>query len=228
VSTDALELAILARSEAQTLRAIRDLRALRAAAVKERRARRHAEDQLRQSTFEIVKLLVNLLERRLPEIAAHGRRVADLAGRLAHRAGLPHEQVRLIQTAALICDIGLVTLPDSIVRRMSQNLTSSEARRYREHTQIGQAMLGPLNDFAALGVWIRHHHERWSGLGYPDQLAGQAIPFASRLIAVCDAYLSTASTEGGSAHAWRLWQQDRGLYDPDVLNLLDQEFSQPS
>jgi HD-GYP domain-containing protein (c-di-GMP phosphodiesterase class II) len=140
-----------------------------------------------------------LLERRLPEIAAHGSHVAALAGRLAHRAGLSDEQVRLIQTAALICDIGLVTLPDSIVRRMSQNLTRSEARRYREHPQISQAMLGPLSDFASLGVWIRHHHERWNGLGYPDQLAGEAIPFASRLIAACDAYLSAASNEGGSA-----------------------------
>ena len=94
-------------------------------------------------------------------------------------------------------------------------VTSSEARRFQEHPDIGQAMLGPLSDFASLGAWIRHHHERWSGQGYPDQLAGQAIPSPSRLIAVWDGYLSAVSKEGGSAHAWRLWQQDRGLYDPD-------------
>jgi response regulator RpfG family c-di-GMP phosphodiesterase len=230
VTIDAATAAALAQSEAQALLAIRDLRGLRAAAVKERRARRKAEDQLRRGTFEIVRLLVTLLERRLPETAEHGRRVGDLVGRLAQRAGLPEEDVRLIQTAALICDIGLITLPDSVARRMSHNVTPAVARRFQEHAQIGQVMLGPLNDFALLGTWIRHHHERWDGRGYPDQLAGTDIPLAARLIAVCDGYLASVSGDGGgdSARGWRLWHQDRGLYDPDILTLLDQELSTPA
>jgi response regulator RpfG family c-di-GMP phosphodiesterase len=136
--------------------------------------------------------------------------------------------VRLIQTAALICDIGLITLPDTVARRTSQTLTGPGARRYQEHAQIGQVMLGPLDAFAVLGTWIRHHHERWDGRGYPDQLAGTDIPPPARLIAVCDGYLASVGQEGDGARGWRLWHQDSGLYDPEILTLLDQELSTPA
>jgi HD-GYP domain-containing protein (c-di-GMP phosphodiesterase class II) len=128
-----------------------------------------------------------------------------------------------VQIAALVYDVGLVGLPDALVRRTPALLTPAERAQYESHPFIGQNMLAAVETLADLGVWIRHHHERWDGFGYPDGLAGAAIPLPSRIIGLADAYLEAVSREGGTAALWRREQRRSGAFDPELLVRLEDE-----
>jgi putative nucleotidyltransferase with HDIG domain len=184
-----------------------------------------ANASLHRGLLDSVRLLITFLERRLPNRANRCREVARLAGRLAERAGMSDEQMRQVQVAALVHDIGLISLPDAIVQRDPTRLPPTERGQYERHAVIGASMLGSIERLAEVATWIRHHHERWDGQGYPDRLAGEAIPLVSRIIALADGYLDAASREGGTAQYWRHEQHVTGAYDPTVLVWLDDELA---
>jgi len=180
---------------------------------------------LQRGLLGTVQLLLGMLEQRLPDRAARCREVARLAARLAERAGLPKPEIRWVQVAALIHDLGLASLPDSLLRRPPAELLLTQRTQYERHPLIGQKMLSRVEELTGLATWVRHHHERWDGMGYPDRLAGTAIPLPSRIIALADAYLEAASFESGAAPMWRRAQLIAGAYDPDLLTLLDEELN---
>ncbi len=178
---------------------------------------------LHQALLDTVRLLLTFLERRLPERAARCRESARLAGRLAERAGLSPDEARRVQVAALVHDIGLMGLPDALLRRSPAELPLAGRLRYEQHAVIGQSMLGAVDQLADMALWIRHHHERWDGQGYPDRLAEAAIPLASRIIAVADGYQEAIRRDGGTATAWRRAHRTSGAFDPELLMLLSDE-----
>jgi response regulator RpfG family c-di-GMP phosphodiesterase len=180
---------------------------------------------LQKGLLGTVQLLLGMLEQRLPDRAARCREVARLAARLAERAGLPTAEIRWVQVAALIHDLGLASLPDALLRRPPAELLLTQRTQYERHPLIGQKMLSRVEELTGLGTWVRHHHERWDGLGYPDRLAGTAIPLPSRIIALADAYLEAAAFETGTAPMWRRAQLIAGAFDPDLVVLLQDELS---
>lgn len=187
------------------------------------RALEQANAQLQQGLFDTVKLLIGFLDRRLPEQAAHCREIARVAAGLADRLGLPPEEGRRIQVAALVHDIGLTSLPDELVQRTRPDRSLAKSAEYRRHSVIGQNMLASVEHLAQLGTWIRHHHERWDGTGYPDGLTGEAIPLASRIIAVADDYLRAAAQGQLRLTLWRRDKQWSGEFDPRLVALLVDE-----
>ena len=178
---------------------------------------------LHRGLLDSVRLLLTFLERRLPDRANRCREIARLAGRLTERAGLSVERARWVQVAALVHDIGLIGLPDQVLRRTPALLPPRERAQYERHPMLGQSMLSTVEPLAEMGTWIRHHHERWDGNGYPDHLVGTAIPLASRVIALLDGYVEAAAREGGTAVIWRREQKNSGAFDPGLLTLLDDE-----
>jgi response regulator RpfG family c-di-GMP phosphodiesterase len=182
-----------------------------------------ANASLHRGLLDSVRLLLTFLERRLPARATRCREIARLGGRLAERAGLSHEQGRWVQIAALVHDIGLVGLSDELLRRTPSLLPPLERAQYERHPITGQTMLGSVEPLAEMSHWIRHHHERWDGSGYPDRLVGSAIPLVSRIIALVDGFLEAAAREGGTAILWRREQRHTGAFDPMLLTLLDDE-----
>ena len=182
-----------------------------------------ANASLHRGLLDSVRLLLTFLERRLPARATRCREIARLGGRLAERAGLSHEQGRWVQIAALVHDIGLVALSDELLRRTPSLLPPLERAQYERHPIIGQTMLGSVQPLAEMSHWIRYHHERWDGSGYPDRLVGSAIPLVSRIIALVDGFLEAAAREGGTAILWRREQRHTGAFDPMLLTLLDDE-----
>ncbi len=182
-----------------------------------------ANVQLHRSLLETVRLLLTSLEHRLPRRAAQCKEVARLAGRLAERAGMDTDEARRVQVAALVHDVGLMTLPDSIVRRAPAELSMSARAQYQGHPAVGQRMLSSVAELTDIATWIRHHHERWDGRGYPDRLAGESIPLPSRIIALADGYLEAVASETGTEKRWRDAQKLAGAYDPELLQLLDDE-----
>jgi response regulator RpfG family c-di-GMP phosphodiesterase len=184
-----------------------------------------ANASLQRGLIGTLQLSLGLLERRLPERAARCREVARLAASLARRTGLPQSEVRWVQVAALVHDLGLASLPDALLRRPAAQLLPAARLQYERHPLVGQNMLNRVEELARVGVWVRHHHERWDGRGYPDRLAGPAIPLPSRIIAVADAYLQMAGGEGGTAPIWRRSEIAAGALDPNLLNVLRDELT---
>lgn len=142
-----------------------------------------------QATLEGGLLGLGLaLEARDLETSGHTQRVAALSVRLAGHLGLSPAQTRELRHGAYLHDIGKLTIPDAILTKPGP-LGAGEWAQMRTHADAGHAMALRMPALApgALLV-IRHHHERWDGTGYPDRLAGEAIPLLARIFAVCDVY----------------------------------------
>jgi HD domain-containing protein len=118
-------------------------------------------------------------------------------------------------------------LPDPLLRQQPDAMPLASRVQYEQHPIIGQTMLSGVEQLVEIARWIRHHHERWDGRGYPDRLTTVAIPLPSRIIALADGYLSAVARDGGTAQRWRSAQRGAGAYDPDLLEALTAEVAPP-
>jgi diguanylate cyclase (GGDEF)-like protein/PAS domain S-box-containing protein len=126
----------------------------------------------------------------VPEL--HCQQVADLAGRVAEQLGLPAAVVRRCRLGGWLHDIGKIAVPDAILGKPGA-LDADEWRTMRCHPAIGDELASRIPGLDDLRGAIRHHHERWDGSGYPDGLAGEAIPVEGRIVAAADAYSAITS-----------------------------------
>jgi putative two-component system response regulator len=117
----------------------------------------------------------------------HTERVAAAASQLARSIDLPPETIQQIRAGALIHDVGKLAIPDDVLNKPGP-LTAEELKLVRTHPVVGAEIVAPLTSQRDLVAIVRNHHERYDGTGYPDALAGKAIPLAARIVAVCDAY----------------------------------------
>jgi HD-GYP domain-containing protein (c-di-GMP phosphodiesterase class II) len=131
--------------------------------------------------------LTSTVEAKDDYTACHGEDVAVLAERIALRMSLSSAEARDVRYAAMLHDIGKVAVPSEILLKPGP-LTDEEWVTMRGHAAIGGELVGRIDAFAHLAPAVRASHERWDGGGYPDGLAGEAIPLAARIIAVCDTY----------------------------------------
>jgi len=149
-----------------------------------------AEDRLRalesQSHLSTVRALAAAVDARDPLTQYHSRNVAVLTVMLARELGLDEDKTRMLEVAALLHDIGKIGVADAVLRKRGA-LTATERRHVREHPALGERILASTHLHEIL-PWVRHHHERWDGNGYPDGLTAGEIPYEARLLAVCDAY----------------------------------------
>jgi diguanylate cyclase (GGDEF)-like protein len=137
----------------------------------------------RQST----NVLLRALAERNPELGHHVGDVAQSAEAVARELGVPEDQVASISQAAELHDIGKVAIPDAILAKPGP-LDEDEWAFVRRHTAIGERILAAAPALSFVAKLVRHSHERWDGGGYPDGLAGEAIPLGSRIVSVCDAF----------------------------------------
>jgi len=117
----------------------------------------------------------------------HSEEVVALATDVAHMLGLSPRDVEHIRRGALLHDVGKVAVPNEILYKAGP-LTDAEAAVMREHPLIGERILRRTPELTDIAPMVRHEHEHWDGSGYPDGVAGQAIPIGSRIILACDAY----------------------------------------
>jgi two-component system cell cycle response regulator len=142
-------------------------------------------------------VLLRVLREREPELRHHLQGVAQVSFMLAQAVDLEGEELDEIARAAELHDVGKIGIPDAILHK-SAPLDEAEWKLMREHTLIGERILASAPAMAPVATLVRSTHERWDGRGYPDGLAGEAIPLGSRIIAVCDAYQAMTKTR-----AWR-------------------------
>jgi diguanylate cyclase (GGDEF)-like protein len=147
------------------------------------------------ANLESVRALAAAVDARDPGTRDHSRNVSVLASRLARDLGLSGEVVTLIGYAGQLHDVGKIGVPDSVLRK-SGVLTEEERRGLWEHASLGAQIIASTN-IGEIQPWVRHHHERWDGSGYPDGLAGEDIPLGARILALAEAYDSLVSGRSG-------------------------------
>jgi diguanylate cyclase (GGDEF)-like protein len=157
-----------------------DERIVRALGVEERL--RVQEDR---SGLTIARALASAADARDPRNYYHSRNVAALSVMFSEALDLEPEYVRRIEIAAMLHDCGKLGLIDPLLADVV--LTSRQRMASREHAVLGETFVRSVG-IPDMPVWVRHHHERWDGAGYPDGLAGEQIPLESRIIALADAY----------------------------------------
>ena len=123
----------------------------------------------------------------------HSERVADYAKLISKRAGDDEEAQKRIYYMGLLHDIGKIGVAGTIITKTSR-LDDDEYQSIQAHTIIGSEILRNISQFPDLSVGARSHHERYDGKGYPDHLAGDAIPRPARIIAVADTYDAMTSS----------------------------------
>jgi HD-GYP domain-containing protein (c-di-GMP phosphodiesterase class II) len=134
-----------------------------------------------------IHALAATIEARDPYIYGHSRKVSRYAVALAEAAGLPVEKVSVINTAAMLHDIGKIGVPDEVLNKTGK-LDNESWKLIQAHPALSTTIVGHVASLVASLPAILHHHERWDGLGYPDGLKGSQIPVEARVLAIADAF----------------------------------------
>jgi len=176
-----------------------------------------------QAYMQTLQSLAKALEAKDSYTARHSARVAKYSVMLGRRLGLPEGQLKLLKQGALMHDLGKIGVADTILNKPG-SLTEEEFAVMRNHPVVTAAIMRPLKrfkEFAEIAAW---HHERWDGRGYPDGLAGEAIPLLARIVAIADTwdamtgdriYRKGMSVE--TALATLEQEREMGQWDPRLL-----------
>lgn len=166
--------------------------------LKDEVATRVAERRLEQANQERISVatleaLVNALEAKDFYLRGHSARVADLSAMVAAEHGCTDEEVEAVRTGGRLHDIGKIGIREEVLNKQGP-LTGEEYEHVKQHVTVGSQILAPLLHLKDVIGFVRSHHERWDGLGYPDRLAGEAIPLGARIIGAVEIYdaLTTA------------------------------------
>ncbi|MHB1073713.1 MAG: HD-GYP domain-containing protein [Gemmatimonadaceae bacterium] len=142
--------------------------------------------QLKRTNEELLELMVAAIEARDPYTSGHSRRVAQYSRTIAEGIGLPSKKVDEVVKAALLHDVGKIDEKYAPLLRKPTRLTEEEEAIMKTHAIRSAELVAKVSNLTSLVAPVRHHHEAWDGTGYPDGLAGERIPLASRVIAFAD------------------------------------------
>lgn len=146
-----------------------------------------AYEELEQNVREQLAMMVKAIEARDPYTSGHSRRVSGLSSAIARDLGLPVEEVEQIENAALLHDVGKIHEEFAPLLQKEGKLDDAEWAVMKTHSIKSAELVSLFSRFQGYVVsCVRHHHERWDGNGYPDRVAGEAIPLGARIIAIAD------------------------------------------
>jgi putative two-component system response regulator len=179
---------------------------------------------LETAHLDILTRLAHAVESRDDLTGRHTLRVGRLAARLAARLALPIAEVQLFEATAALHDLGKVAIPDSILRKPGP-LDPAERTLMETHTTLGAQLLAESDSppMRLAREMALSHHERWDGRGYPQNLAGAAIPLGGRVVAVADVWDTlTHARPYKAAWPWAAARQEIATqsgrqFDPDVV-----------
>jgi HD-GYP domain-containing protein (c-di-GMP phosphodiesterase class II) len=142
--------------------------------------------ELQKTNVELLELMVAAIEARDPYTSGHSLRVSRNSRYIAERIGLTHREIERVATAALLHDVGKIHEVFGPILSKPGRLTPEEFTIMKTHPIKSEELVGTVSRLRVLLKPIRHHHENWDGTGYPDGLAGKAIPLGSRIIMFAD------------------------------------------
>ncbi len=173
----------------------------------------------------ILFTLAQSVEQRDRNTARHCERLASYSVALGNALGLPRSELLALYRGGYLHDIGKIAVPDAILFKGAL-LDDEEWFVMRSHTVKGEEICKQMRSLAPVLPIIRNHHERWNGSGYPDGLAGEAIPLLARILQVADIY-DALTTERpykpafSHGDAIRVMEEEatRGWRDPELISL---------
>jgi putative two-component system response regulator len=193
------------------------------------RSRHEAEEtnkrlarRLRAMTRGVVRAIADTIEAKDRYVYGHARRVSGYATAIGRRMRLGVHELEQLSLAALLHDVGKISTPDSVLLKPSA-LSEEERAVVRLHSERGARLLAAVPEMEEVARAVRHHHENYDGTGYPEGLAGDQIPLASRVIHVADAYDAMTSPRPfrdalDHAQAVRALTNGAGTqFDPEVV-----------
>lgn len=210
---------------------LRDLNANLEQRVRERTAELSAAQKSLQASHErlknnfltLIKVFSSMVETRAGAVPGHGRKVADLARRIALRMGLTAREAQDIFVAGLLHEIGKTGFPDGLIGIPESVLKGDNLGLYRKYPHLGEQILMPLEELREAARIIGAHRERFDGAGFPEGMAGFDIPLGARILAVAHDYEALqrgllAQRRADAAQATELVAESRGKrYDPAVV-----------
>ncbi len=183
---------------------------------------------LKKAHLDSVKVLAGAIDAKDPYTRGHSDRVRQMSLQIAATLGFTEEKMEVLEYGALLHDIGKIGIKDEILRK-PEALNAEEYQTIREHPLIGVKIVEGIEFFEDKISMIRHHHEQFDGKGYPDGLAGEAIPLEARIIAVPDAFDAMASlrphqrTRSLGDILQEMEQYGGKQFDPKILEIFLQE-----
>ena len=147
---------------------------------------------IRSMFTDVVSSLANAIEAKDQYTSGHSARVTQLSEWLCNRLDMGREMTQNIVTAAQLHDIGKLGIVDRILNKPGK-LTDEEFDLVKQHPLTSVRILEPIIPQPTIG-FVKHHHERWDGRGYPDGLAGDKVPLGGRIIAIADTFDAITST----------------------------------
>jgi len=151
-----------------------------------------AAKEIRQLNDGLLDTLAEIIDLRDPYVLGHSKRVTNYATMIAEKMGLNPKQVELIRKGSLLHDIGKLGISMDILGKPAR-LSHQEYEEVKQHSEIGARVLEMNPSLRMLLPIVRHHHEFYSGQGFPDGLAGHQIPIEARIVSVADAMDAMAS-----------------------------------
>ncbi|ACK41555.1 MULTISPECIES: HD domain-containing phosphohydrolase [Dictyoglomus] len=145
------------------------------------------ENRIYRLNRESLIVLVEMIDARDPYTGGHSREVRNIAVNFGKYIGLNDEELRILEYAGHLHDIGKIKVPDYILKKPGK-LSDEEYMIMKMHPVWGEEILQNVSAFREIGKLIRHHHERWDGKGYPDGISGEDIPFYSRILTLADSF----------------------------------------
>jgi putative nucleotidyltransferase with HDIG domain len=160
--------------------------------LREEVAARTVELRVERANLERISLatleaLINALEAKDPYLRGHSARVADMSATVAAEMGYGDEDIEAVRTGGRLHDIGKIGIREEVLTKQGP-LTDEEYEHVKQHVVVGSQILAPLVHLKQVISFVRSHHERWDGTGYPDRLAADQIPFGARIIGAVEIY----------------------------------------
>lgn len=184
--------------------------------------RKKAEKDIHELFLAAMESLASAIEAKSPWTRGHSERVADYAVGIGQALELTNGELEKLRIAALLHDIGKIGTYDGLLEKPGK-LTDAEYETIKQHPGKGAEMLAPIKQLHDIIPWVRGHHERFDGAGYPDGLRGEDIPFQARILAVADTFDSMTAERPyratpGKAQALEEIQRHAGTqFDPKVV-----------
>ncbi len=149
-----------------------------------------ASEELKYMTAQC---LMNALECKDPYTFRHSIRVSFYSCLLGRELGLSDDEIKELELCGLFHDLGKISIPDNILQKPYQ-LSEDEFLIMKKHPEDSEFIIKNYEQFKNIAKYVRHHHERWDGRGYPDKLKEEEIPFFSRIVLIADTFDSMTST----------------------------------
>lgn len=144
---------------------------------------------IRENYYQTIRMFNQLIETFDNTLGGHSRRVAELSLLLAERLpGVDPADIPELETAALLHDIGMIGLPPELLVKSRTEMTGEESRLYRSHSVLGEMLLREIEFLGPAADLVRAHHEQYNGRGFPDGIAGDAVPPGARIISAASVF----------------------------------------